>query len=558
MLKHSFYLFLIIFIIDLFLVKNINYIFDNFGERFAVNLFFSIIGSVLLIISISRLNKIWQVFIISIPLIIEANYFNIYNKLITPFGIKTFFEDGKMVLDLTFNNINYIKSIFIFLIIYISITILLNNQTQIKTKNITISIISLSILYIFSLFSWYSLTNAQNSLFAFYGSIFETLKNGKNINKKISRPNLTKIERDKNNLPNIIYIIGESATLSHTFFGNYERDTTPNLKKLAQSGDLIAFNNAISIGTKTRLSVPYMSVGLTGIDPKGEIYKYPTILNYAKSVGYETYLISSQDLSWGGLRDFLLDRDVDKFVNGTDVNPNARVHKGADDLEMIQKHIYPIIEKNDKPFFILFQMDGNHYPYSKHSPDNFKIWQENGENSVEAFDNSMRYSDYVLNELIIKLRSKFKNSWLFYSADHGQNFGNGNGMFNDNFSLNIVHNLFFISAPENNRTELIKKIDSPISQADIVPTILDILNIEPIYKLDGISLFKNIDKNRLRISSNYMPTLHNNPEASIFFPDLTSIEIDFSHNNAKLPNNKIIKLNDLNETVKSIFQERLK
>ncbi len=463
-----------------------------------------------------------------------------------------------MVLDLTLENINIYLTVSILILVYFISKIFIE-KIELNKNILIFNIIFLILIYSFSVLSWYSLSSSQNSIFAFYSTIFETLKNGFNKNilfekAKISRQDINSSQK----LPNIIYIIGESATFSHTSFANYFRETTPNLDKLAKNSNILIFNNALSIGTKTRLSVPYMSVGLSGIDPKGEIYKYPNILNYAKSVGYKTFLITSQDLSWGGLREFLLDDDTDKFVNGTDVNPNARVHKGADDLEMLNREILPIIENETKPFFILFQMDGNHYPYSKHSPQNFKIWQENSENSPEAYDNSMRYSDEVLSKLINNMRTKFSDSWIFYSTDHGQNLGGSNGMFNDNFSLDVVRNLLFISAPEYYREKLKLNLDKPVSQADIVPTILDILNIKQIYKLNGISLLKNIDNNRYRVVSNFMPTLHNTPEASIFFHDLSSIEIDFSKMSAKMSNGKIIKFEDLNSSIKDIFLDKLK
>ena len=55
-----------------------------------------------------------------------------------------------------------------------------------------------------------------------------------------------------------------------------------------------------------------------------------------------------------------------------------------------------------------------------------------------------------------------------------------------------------------------------------------------------------------------MPTLHNTPEASIFFHDLSSIEIDFSKMSAKMSNGKIIKFEDLNSSIKDIFLDKLK
>ena len=126
---------------------------------------------------------------------------------------------------------------------------------------------------------------------------------------------------------------------SHMSLYGYQRDTTPNLKKLFQKKVLVAFKNAVSIGTKTLTSLPYMLVGLQGIDPDGLFFSYPTIFNYAKAAGYHTAYISAQDIQWGRLDKFIIDKDVDHYRSGVDYNPSTNVSKGTDDLVMLEKAI---------------------------------------------------------------------------------------------------------------------------------------------------------------------------------------------------------------------------
>jgi len=538
-------------LLDIFLVKDFNYFLDNFSERFVINLSLSSFALLLIIIIFRNYKKSLYLFL-AIPTIIQATYFEVYRKLVSSFGFQTFFEDSSMILNLWLENINFLKTIFILTVFWF----LIKRISNLKLSKWIIFPSSFFLISIYTLIilSWYSVPNFQNSIISYYGSFIDSIRLGIYQKTQINRPKLE--AKNRENLPNIIFIVGESLVLNHTSLFGYARNTTPKLLELEQKNEIIKFKNAVSIGTKTRLSVPYMLVGLSGIDPHGIIYKYPTIINYAKSVGYKTSFITAQDLSWGGMKDFLIDRDTDYFVNGTKYNPNARVHKGADDLVIVQKEIFPIIENSTKPFFMVYQMDGNHYPYSKHSPKNWKKWTENGRNSVNAYDNSVLYSDEVLSSIISKMRKKFPNSWIFYSTDHGQNLGGKNGMFNDNFSQDVIHNTFFVSAPHQYISELQKQQNSPVSQTDIVATILDILKIEPNLKLDGLSLLQNIPKDRMRIVSTFMPTLHNTPEAVLVFPDMKYWYFDFLKNSVTLQDGQTgIQYLDIEQKYKNLFRK---
>ncbi|WXU00334.1 MAG: hypothetical protein Ctma_1048 [Catillopecten margaritatus gill symbiont] len=382
---------------------------------------------------------------------------------------------------------------------------------------------------------------------------------------KHDKPSLIPSQISTDGLPNIIYIVGESLTLSHMGIYGYERDTTPQLAQLERQKQLIKYTNALSIGTHTRLSVPYMLVGIEGIDPKGKIYQTPSVFNYAKARGYTTAFISAQDTHWGHIKDLFVDKDVDYFWHGVQMNKNASVHKGADDMRVLNEIAIPYIDKIGKqkmPFFLALQMDGSHYPYAEHSTKmHKKFLPESEPNSINAYDNTVIKTDDYLAKLIRKIRTEYPNSWVFYSADHGQGLGGEDGKagkFNQNPHLNTIHNSLLISAPKSKVAQLLHNQNAPISQADIVPSILDIIGMTPHKNINGQSLLNAINPKRLRVNSQYMPTQHNDPRAVLVEPDLSIYTLDFEKMSVVFPDGKTtIQFKDWDRRYQQMFLDKL-
>jgi glucan phosphoethanolaminetransferase (alkaline phosphatase superfamily) len=253
-----------------------------------------------------------------------------------------------------------------------------------------------------------------------------------------------------------------------------------------------------------------MLVGMEGIDPKGRFYQTPSVFNYAKARGYTTAFISAQDTQWGHIKDLFVDGDVDYFWHGVTMNKDASVHKGADDMRVLNEIAMPYIDnitKQEKPFLLVLQMDGSHYPYNKHSTKQHKKFlPEDEPNSINAYDNTVVKTDDYLSKIIGKMRSNYPDSWVFYSSDHGQGLGGKSGQFNQDPHLNIIHNPLLISAPKSYYRVLMRNQNLPVSQADIVPSILAIIGMKPHANVNGKSLLDTQDPNRLRVVSQYMQT----------------------------------------------------
>jgi glucan phosphoethanolaminetransferase (alkaline phosphatase superfamily) len=347
----------LLMILDLFIVRNPGWVLEHFStDRFLVNYISSSIALLGLLILIkafllsSRRKYIFAFVILLIPFAIQASYFEVYKKFVSSFGFRMFFEDPAMIFSLWTENLNILRLLTICGVIYLSLKILSSVNLRFPRVASAMSCFIITVVMVLMVFSWYSLPIFQNSVLAYAGSYLELAKMKTYKSVRLSRPDIPEIQSNKK-LPNIIYVVGESLTLEHMSLYGYHRETTPGLERLDREKKIIPFNNAVSIGTKTRISVPYMLTGLEGIDPKGVIYQTPTIFNYAKAAGYKTAFITSQDFSWGGMKNLIVDEDIDYFLNGTEYNPDARVHKGADDLEVLEEEILPFMDNIDEPFF---------------------------------------------------------------------------------------------------------------------------------------------------------------------------------------------------------------
>ena len=54
--------------------------------------------------------------------------------------------------------------------------------------------------------------------------------------------------------------------------------------------------------------------------------------------------------------------------------------------------------------------------------DRFNEWQKNKSKIVNDYDNSILYVDYIVNEIISKIKNENKKSYVLYFSDHGEEF----------------------------------------------------------------------------------------------------------------------------------------
>ncbi|WP_271272753.1 phosphoethanolamine transferase [Aliamphritea hakodatensis] len=557
---------LLVLAFDLVLVRDLGWLIENVqGKRFLVNYGLSSLALVLLIILLLPLRTVVGrtviIALILIPQLIQLSFFAVYRNFVSVFDLRFVAEDPLLTLMLWVDNAAVFKPLLLIALELPLLLILLRLPLKPRWWARGISGVFGSLLFLLLAFNWYGVTKFQFSSLAYIGTFPGLIEQQVFAAKLVEKPVLEKQVAAKD-APNIIFVVGESLTKSQMGVYGYDRDTTPNLQRLKDAGELVLYDNAVSIGTKTLSSVPYMLTGLQGIDPHGRVYSVPTIFNYAKAAGYQTALITAQDFKWRNVDQLFLDGDLDYFKEGTDFSSNISVSIGADDMTVLEKGVMPFLEQakqSDEPYMLVIQMNGNHYPYAKHSPDAFKKFlPEEDENGVNAYDNSVAYSDHYFGELIKQVRMDDPDAWIFFSTDHGQNIDSKNSPYNYGYGLGTTHNAMFAVPPAREADKMQVNTDRPVSSADIFATVLGLMDTRPVSNIDGENLREPIDPERLRVISAYMKTLHNDPNAVLVFPDLSYLHIDFERKSAILPEGgEVVPYTRLPDSYRRLFDRYL-
>jgi arylsulfatase A-like enzyme len=166
-------------------------------------------------------------------------------------------------------------------------------------------------------------------------------------------------------------------------------------------------------------------------------------------------------------------------------------------------------------------------------------------NSVNAYDNTVWYTDLYLHRLVQAVRAQRPGAWVFYTSDHGQYVGDGETRFHGDMGDPITHVPLLVFPPAAAMGALQAIVKAPESQADILATVLQLMQTEAVRPIDGLSLLQAIPNDRVRVVSPYMVTLYNDPLAAIVLPNRQRHEIDFSQNSVTWSDGRVTPYNEL-------------
>ncbi|OCX15304.1 phosphoethanolamine--lipid A transferase [Ectopseudomonas hydrolytica] len=227
-----------------------------------------------------------------------------------------------------------------------------------------------------------------------------------------------------------VLVIGESARAENFGLLGYDRDTTPLLRK--QPG-VIAFGNVRSCGTDTAVSVPCMFSNMTRSNyDAARARGQEGLLDVLKHAGLSVTWRDNQS-GCKGTCDRVTQENLDR-QNDPTLCGSGECHD-----EILLQNLQAYIDQlEDDAVLVLHQM-GSHGPeYAKRYPKRFEkftpVCASNAlndcsrESIVNAYDNTLVYTDYLLSSLIDLLRQNQDelDSAMLYLSDHGESLGEYN------------------------------------------------------------------------------------------------------------------------------------
>ncbi len=313
---------------------------------------------------------------------------------------------------------------------------------------------------------------------------------------------------------NILWIIDESITGSYLSINGYEKDTTPYLTSLLKTTNKATnFGIVNSVSNCSSPSNLYLRLGLNprlNLDFKQAKLTFPTIYQYAKRAGYETWLFDSQaakDTLQNGMSIYDI-KAVDHFYTlERTVLPRKRDDIFVEDVSKLLQ-----TNKSKKKFIVMVKF-GAHFPYLL-SYDNqntfFKpamevtyggMTMENKEKLINTYMNSIRnntdmYLENVLNKIDLT------DTVIFYTSDHGQNILESDNVTTHCNKETIVKNEVTVPLlvfSQNAKKQFSLNPAKKYSQIQIFPTTLALMGYsDSIISKYGYTLWEGIPQSEGR------------------------------------------------------------
>ena len=320
--------------------------------------------------------------------------------------------------------------------------------------------------------------------------------------------------------PNVILIHMETSRADHISCYGYERNTTPNICNIAEEG--VLFENAYSQGGSTYVSVPSIYFSLfpnchSITSWFGEIDGKAYLFDILEDQGYETRFLTNfvPESGWERIGLNALEGDSDEIKNA--------IRNLSD----------------QSPFFIGMHYNGAHRPYFdldqeiKYFNENISInksfahhfngaetwyWEKNKIRKsltderkkklfnflINRYDGAVKRTDDFVGEVIRILKDKnlYEDTLIIITADHGENlvekdigryFANG-GVFKETTHVPLI-----IKFPDSRYSN--KRVSQIVRHVDLLPTLMDYMDIEHKKEIQGTSLIPAIKGNDLKLKS---------------------------------------------------------
>ncbi len=331
--------------------------------------------------------------------------------------------------------------------------------------------------------------------------------------------------------PNIVWLTLDSVRQDHTTMGGYERNTTPNIQRLADRSDAVAFSNAIAHAPATRPSGPSI---LSGTYPSrhGTYFgdrtafseELPTVAELLSEVGYRTAAVSNNGFVGPATN---VDRGFDEFTllgstpreiwrnvgsisllkyllqirrHSVGFSTDVHAHSGAYLVNELAKRQVRDFANRREPGFLYVHYNEPHrayyppLPYLDAFTDDLEVSSKEAAsiamdvhhnlldviangidladeelNALKAmYDAEIAYTDERVGALLDIIDENLEDTIIVVTSDHGELFGE-DGMLAHKFSMhNAVLEVPLVVAGVNSLDD-----GGLVQHADVIETVLD-------------------------------------------------------------------------------------
>jgi len=322
--------------------------------------------------------------------------------------------------------------------------------------------------------------------------------------------------------PNVIWILLDACRADHLSCYGYERQTSPNIDKLAARG--VVFEQHFSQANGTTLSVAsymcgkYFPVYCLGRGTWKALFRTPPdsellLPEVLGESGYQTVCVTAHP--W-----FSPESRVWKAF-GDNLYVAPQTNRAYADLAMLNQAAFSWLDAHgDEPFFLYMHALDTHFPHAPRSP--YDQWVdsaylvERGTNPnlhtppfgeqeraylSALYDGDILYSDDQIARLVVKLKDLgiYEKTILVIGSDHGELLGEDGSTVGHPSQVScdeLFHVPLIMLGPG---LPADKRVQALTENVDVMATVIDLLDIDTPARMDGMSLMPLIDGSKEQI-----------------------------------------------------------
>lgn len=219
-----------------------------------------------------------------------------------------------------------------------------------------------------------------------------------------------------------VLVVGETSRACNWQLAGYERPTNP---KLANREHLYFFDDVYTGSNLTLYAVPMLISESTPREAE-KWHTEPLLPELFRAAGFQTGWITSQSVTRPWMQLVLASTDFKRYLLQEDAHQDGEMLPYLDEF----------LQQSASRAFLALHTLGGHFNYSERYPPAFQKFQPGMESVrmehkgqgmkfrrelINAFDNTILYTDWFLNEIIERLAALHRPAFLVYVADHGEN-----------------------------------------------------------------------------------------------------------------------------------------
>ncbi len=297
---------------------------------------------------------------------------------------------------------------------------------------------------------------------------------------------------------NILFVITESVRAQSTCVAfDPACKWTPFSNKAAP--DRIGLTQMRALDSTTAISLAIMWGGLAPGSKREDLHSAPLLWEYAKAAGFHTAYWTSQNLLFGNSGTWIQSVPLERTINATQIEPDATMEIGADDGKLVD-YVIGDIGKLPEPYVAVVHLSNTHFPYKvdeRYSPfvPEVEATGPGYENEIKnRYQDAIYLQDMAVGRLVRSMRARpeGERTVIFFISDHGEQMrekgavGHTGTLWDEEIRVPA-----WIDAPPatltaKERASLVSLEATPLTNLDVLPTMLDLMGVYDDPKLDAL------------------------------------------------------------------------